>query len=112
MAAPSRLLLLRWPVAERLQTGHALAVNNGEKVLSGPAVEEFCRFYVHNFLHAHNVKDIEVTFNSRGALGSYIDYGTKQAININLQKLKKRILFLFYQNFLLQNVYYYYGYKL
>lgn len=64
-------------------------LNNGEKVLSGPAVEEFCRFYVHNFLHAHNVKDIEVTFNSRGALGSYIDYGTKQAININLQKLKK-----------------------
>lgn len=64
-------------------------LNNGEKVLSGPAVEEFCRFYVHNFLHAHNVKDIEVSFTSKGALGSYIDYGTSQAININLQKLKK-----------------------
>ena len=28
-----RLLLLRWPVAERLRTEHTLEVNNGEKVL-------------------------------------------------------------------------------
>lgn len=65
------------------------SLNSGEKVLTGPAVQEFCEYYVHNFLHAHNVKDIEVTFEQRGALGSYFDYGTSQRININLQKLKK-----------------------
>lgn len=65
-------------------------INGGEKCLTGPAVKEFCEYYVHNFLRANNVKDIEVTFEPKGALGSYYDLGgSKQKININLKKLQK-----------------------
>lgn len=65
-------------------------MNNGEKCLTGPAVKEFCEYYVHNFLRANNVKDIEVTFEPKGALGSYYDHGgARQHININLKKLQK-----------------------
>ncbi len=65
------------------------ATQSGEKCLTGSAVKEFCEFYVHNFLSAHNVKDIDVTFDNKGALGTFYDNGNSHSININLQKLKK-----------------------
>ena len=64
------------------------AINGETKVLTGKAVEEFCEFYVHNFLSSNNVSDIEVTFNARGALGTFHD-GKRPRININLNKLQK-----------------------
>ncbi len=63
-------------------------MNNGERCLSGPAVKEFCMFYVQDFLAKRNVANIEVTFESKGGLGSFYDEGHK--ININLEKLKKK----------------------
>ncbi len=62
-------------------------MNNGEKCLTGAAVKEFCLAYVHDFLSKRNVADIEVTFNNKGALGSF--YDDEHRININLEKLKK-----------------------
>ena len=62
---------------------------SGERCLTGPAVKEFCLYYVKNFLHASNIKNINVTFEPKGALGSYIDAGATQSININLKKLEK-----------------------
>ena len=64
-------------------------MNSGERCLTGPAVKEFCEYYVHNFLHSRNMKDIEVTFDSTGGLGTFIDNGNSVRINVNLQKLRK-----------------------
>lgn len=64
-------------------------MNNGERCLSGSAVKEFCEYYVHNFLHSRNIKDIEVTFNPTGGLGTFHDEAETPSININLQKLRK-----------------------
>lgn len=69
-------------VARKFET-----MNNGEKCLTGESVKEFCLAYVHDFLSKRNVKDIEVSFNNKGALGSF--YEDEFKININLDKLKK-----------------------
>lgn len=63
-------------------------LSSGEKCLTGKAVEEFCLSYVHNFLSAHNVADIKVTFENKGELGTF--YDSKYEININLEKLRKK----------------------
>lgn len=63
-------------------------ISTGERVLTGPAVQEFCVDYVHNLLHASNIVDIPVTFEPKGELGTFHD-GINPSININLQKLKK-----------------------
>ena len=64
-------------------------VVRGEKCLTSQAVKDFCEQYVQNFLHAHNAKSIVVTFEPKGELGSFLDYGgAKQEININLEKLR------------------------
>lgn len=63
-------------------------LSTGEKCLTGKAVEEFCLSYVHNFLSAHNVADIKVTFESKGELGTF--YDSRHEVNINLEKLRKK----------------------
>ena len=69
-------------IAKKFET-----MSNGEKCLTGAAVKEFCVSYVHDFLSSRNVVDMQVTFNNKGALGSF--YESEFRININLQKLKK-----------------------
>lgn len=63
-------------------------LSSGEKCLTGKAIEEFCLGYVHNFLSAHNVADVKVTFENKGELGTF--YDSKHEVNINLEKLRKK----------------------
>ena len=64
-------------------------INNGqERQLTGPAIKEFCEYYVHNFLHSNNIGNLAVTFENKGELGTYYD-GENPSININLTKLER-----------------------
>ena len=62
-------------------------MSNGEKCLSGAAVKEFCLAYVNDFMAKRNLKNVKVSFNEKGALGTYIE--SEHRININLKKLQK-----------------------
>lgn len=50
-------------------------------------IKSFCDNYVTNFMAKNNLAGIKVTFDSKGALGSYIDAGDTHSININLSKI-------------------------
>ena len=62
-------------------------MSNGEKCLTGAAVKEFCLAYVNDFMAKRNLKNVSVTFNEKGQLGTYIE--SEHRININLKKLQK-----------------------
>ncbi|MBQ8452111.1 MAG: hypothetical protein IJ538_05030 [Clostridia bacterium] len=51
-------------------------------------VENFCKNYVRTFMNANGLKEIAVTFNNEGELGTFFDNGGADlSININLSKL-------------------------
>ena len=61
---------------------------NGEKCINGPAAKEVCEMIVHDFLSKRNVIDVKITYDNKGALGSF--YEQEHRININLEKLEKK----------------------
>ena len=61
---------------------------NGERCINGPAAKEICEFIVHDFLSKRNIVDAKITYDNKGALGSF--YEQEHRININLDKLEKK----------------------
>lgn len=75
------------------QAEELLSINNQnlfkEALNSGNFIEnskEFCMAYAKSFLAAHNISEIEVTFNNEGELGTFNDTNPP-SININTSKL-------------------------
>ncbi len=62
----------------------AKAMNNGSNSLN--KFTDFCLSYVNNFLNSNGLKNIAVTFNSKGELGTFYDTNPPR-ININLSKI-------------------------
>lgn len=54
-------------------------------------IREFCERYVKTVLAGAGLKEsaVKLTFESKGDIGQYTDYGTYQELNINLQKISK-----------------------
>ena len=54
-------------------------------------IESFCRDYVTTFASINGVPldTLNITFEPKGSLGEYTDYGATQTININLEEIKK-----------------------
>lgn len=62
---------------------------NGDFTYSSE-IKDFCVSYARKFFASNGLASIKITFNSKGALGSYYDSGPQnQSFNINLQKLNK-----------------------
>lgn len=65
---------------------------NSLKNGSDAEIKTFCSKYVKCILANSNIseKDVAITFKNEGYLGEYLDYGNRQEININLQKIKQK----------------------
>lgn len=50
--------------------------------------KDFCVAYANTFMRSNGLKGIEVTFSEEGELGTFIDRGNSQRVNINLSKIK------------------------
>ena len=75
-------------MSDKLKSQFSMLVANQGKGLSNTIdIEAFCRNYANTYMESNGLKPIDLTFENIGELGSYIDAGTKQRININLSKI-------------------------
>lgn len=65
---------------------NALKSNNPQEIKS------FCEKYARSILSQSNIdaNAVQITFRPTGAIGSYLDYGNKQEVNININEIMKK----------------------
>lgn len=54
-------------------------------------IQSFCEKYARIILSNSgiNANDVQITFNAQGDIGTYLDYGNKQEVNINIREIMK-----------------------
>lgn len=62
----------------------SLKTNNDQELIN------FCGNYARSILKTSNLdeRNVPITFEPKGEIGSYIDYGNRQVVNININKVK------------------------
>lgn len=65
---------------------NALKSNNPQEI------KNFCEKYARSILSQSgiNASEVQITFRPTGAIGSYLDYGNKQEVNININEIMKK----------------------
>ena len=77
-------------MSDKLRDQFANLVKQDYLSASNINVIEFCKNYADSFMKSNGLKPIKLTFNSNSSdLGTFIDSGTSQRININIKKIAK-----------------------